>query len=104
MLDSFENASVSGILERTPQKEPFYSEVRSSIQKLRNGDPSHNPLYGIIHGHVGALMEAGKLGSDWITHRVPGGQLFHIVIFWIFKMNLVPLKVKRLTQLLGMPK
>lgn len=73
MMDSFEAESISGILDRTPKREPFYGEVRSSLNKLRQGDPSHNPLYGIIHGHVGALLEAGKLSTDWAPHRVLGG-------------------------------
>lgn len=73
MMDSFEAESISGILDRTPKREPFYGEVGSSLNKLRQGDASHNPLYGIIHGHVGALLEAGKLSPDWAPHRVLGG-------------------------------
>lgn len=72
-MDSFEAESISGILDRTPKREPFYSEVGSSLNKLRQGDPSHNPLYGIIHGHIGALLEAGKLGPDWVPRTVLGG-------------------------------
>lgn len=73
MMDNYETSFVSSILERTPKAEPYYSEVRHSIDQLRQGDPSHNPLYGIIHGHIGALAEKGGLGSDWITRRVSGG-------------------------------
>ncbi len=73
MSNLFENNSVSGILDRTPKQEPYYSEVRGSIQKLKLGDISHNPIYGLIHGQVGALLEANKLGSEWSSRRVPGG-------------------------------
>ena len=75
MINNFEAESVSGILDRTPKREPFYSEVGNSLNRLRQGDVSHNPLYGIIHGHIGALFEAGKLNHDWISQRVPGGAI-----------------------------
>lgn len=72
-MDHFENTSVSGILERTPHQEPFYSEVRGAIDNIRAGDISNLPLFSIIHGHVGALLNAGTLSRDWSISPTQGG-------------------------------
>lgn len=81
MLDNIEAESVSGILDRTPHVDPFYTEVRSAIHKLHNGDKSSNPLAEIIHGHIGALERKQLLGSDWLRIPVSGGLIVPHVDF-----------------------
>lgn len=74
MMDNFEQQKLSGVLDRTPRSEPSYSEVKGALDDLRHGDVSDNPLFSIIHGHVGALYKSNKLdGSRWKPLLVPGG-------------------------------
>lgn len=72
-MDNFETESVSGILDRTPRNEPFYSEVRGAIEHIKAGDASESPLFSIIHGHIGALSRAGRLSQTWKNFPTSGG-------------------------------
>lgn len=63
------------ILKKTPQKEPFYTEVKSALLNLDQGDSSDNPLFQVIHGYIGAMFEAGKLDDNWNAIHVNGGTL-----------------------------
>lgn len=74
MLDSLEQQKLSSILDRTPKFEPYYSEVKVALRDLHHGDASDNPLFSVIHGHIGALFRAGKLrGTEWQPQTVSGG-------------------------------
>lgn len=74
MLDSLEQQKLSNILDRTPKIEPYYLEVRGALRDLHHGDASDNPLFSVIHGHIGALFKAGKLRStEWQPKTVSGG-------------------------------
>lgn len=73
MTDMSETLTTSGLLERTPQIEPFYGEVKSAIHQLHNGDVSSGPVWKIVHGLVGANEKKGILGSEWHRYPVTGG-------------------------------
>lgn len=75
MTQSAELQTITGILERTPQVQPFYSEVRDAIMHLNDGDGSDFPVFELLHGHISALASAGKLSGDWEIIQVNGGRV-----------------------------
>lgn len=76
MTKSNELGTITGILERTPQIQPYYNEVKSAVAHLQDGDGSDYPIFELVHGHVSAIASAGNLPvHDWEIKQVNGGRI-----------------------------
>lgn len=73
MAQMTELGSIAGTLEKTPAIAPFYDEVKRSLQHIKEGDISDNPLFEIIHGNISAQAKADKLTDGWKVIPVSGG-------------------------------
>lgn len=75
MTQQTELGTITGVLERTPQIQPFYNEVKNAIAHLQDGDGSDYPIFELVHGHISALAKTGKLSDDWVIRQVNGGHV-----------------------------
>lgn len=88
--------SLKKVLDRTPKVEPFYSEVQNAIENLKYGDLSDNPLFSIIHGHIGALAKSNRLTEDWEILKVNEGLVISHIDFLMIQDNFNKIEGKKI--------
>lgn len=76
MTQPTELGTITGVLERTPQIQPYYNEVKNAVTHLQDGDGSDYPIFELVHGYISALASANQLPiQDWEVRQVKGGRV-----------------------------